>query len=110
MVQSILQLKSRQTAEEHWLVLSGELDMAGAPELGAALARAQSDGHQVVVDLSSLTFIDSTGLRTLLEAARRGSLTDRRLQVVEGPPQVQRIFQLTHTADHFDWMPPSRAG
>ncbi len=48
------------------LTLRGELDLATAGRLEAALAEA---GGPVVLDLTGLTFMDSTGVRMLLEAA-----------------------------------------
>ena len=47
------------------LVLEGDLDAAEAEKLDAAIA-ACTDGLPVVIDLSSLTFIDSSGIHTLL--------------------------------------------
>ena len=48
------------------LTLRGELDLATAARLEQALAAA---GDDVVLDLRDLTFMDSTGVRVLLEAA-----------------------------------------
>ena len=51
------------------LAAYGEIDMATAPELDAALVRAEeSDAAQIILDLSAITFIDSCGLRVLLVA------------------------------------------
>ena len=47
-------------------MLRGELDLATAPRLEHALAEA---GDDVLLDLRGLTFMDSTGVRVLLEAA-----------------------------------------
>jgi anti-sigma B factor antagonist len=55
------------------LVLEGELDMAEAPTLDAALD-ACPDGLPVIVDLSSLTFLDSSGLHVLLRDREAGRL------------------------------------
>jgi anti-sigma B factor antagonist len=51
------------------LTLRGELDLGTAAQLEAALAEANSD---VLLDLRGLTFMDSTGVRVLLEAAETG--------------------------------------
>ena len=51
------------------LTLRGELDLATAAQLEQALARA---GDDVLLDLRGLTFMDSTGVRVLLEAAEGG--------------------------------------
>jgi anti-sigma B factor antagonist len=53
------------------LTLRGELDLGTAPRLEQALAEASGD---VLLDLRGLTFMDSTGVRVLLEAAERGGL------------------------------------
>jgi anti-sigma B factor antagonist len=50
------------------LVLQGELDIATAPELAATLARIRAHHHAVVLDLEGVTFMDSTGLTTLMDA------------------------------------------
>jgi anti-sigma B factor antagonist len=51
------------------LTLHGELDLATAARLEQALAEA---GDDVLLDLRALTFMDSTGVRALLEAAQAG--------------------------------------
>jgi anti-anti-sigma factor len=51
------------------LTLRGELDLATAEQLERALAQA---GDEVLLDLRGLTFMDSTGVRGLLEAAEQG--------------------------------------
>lgn len=51
--------------------LRGELDLSGAGRLEESLDRLAADGRPVVLDLRELTFMDSTGLRVLLQAAER---------------------------------------
>jgi anti-anti-sigma factor len=74
------------------LQVSGELDLVSEPELEAALAAVTAP--PVRIDLSGLAFMDSTGLRALLSAARE--YPD--LQI-SGPlqPAVQRLLELTQT-------------
>ena len=50
------------------LVVHGELDIATAPELVEMLHRLRRQGHAVQVDLAEVTFMDSTGLTTLMDA------------------------------------------
>ena len=50
------------------LVVHGELDIATAPELVEMLHRLRHQGHAVQVDLAEVTFMDSTGLTTLMDA------------------------------------------
>lgn len=47
-----------------------------------------------MVDLSQATFIDSTGLRTIVGADRRAHACGVRLVIVPAPPLVHRVFEL----------------
>jgi anti-sigma B factor antagonist len=53
----------------------------------------------VVVDLRGLKFMDSTGLSIIVLAHQRLSKYDCELTLVKGPPQVQRLLDLTGVAD-----------
>jgi stage II sporulation protein AA (anti-sigma F factor antagonist) len=77
-----------------WIAISGELDMASAPEASASLLGAIKAGHQpkVVLDLSQLRFIDSTGVQVLLRAAAARRLRGGELIVVGCSPGVRRIL------------------
>ena len=76
--------------------LHGELDMATTPMLNRALASAlNSGGTQVVVDLASLTFMDSTGIAVLLNAGRRAEESGGSLVVRSPNRAVLRAFRLT---------------
>jgi anti-sigma B factor antagonist len=71
----------------------GELDIATAPRLSAAL-NAHGDADLLVVDLTGATFIDSTGVRVLTEADRRSAGSGSRFTVhVDGGP-VLRVLEL----------------
>jgi anti-sigma B factor antagonist len=65
------------------LTLRGELDLATAGALDRALAEHSGP---VLLDLRQLTFMDSTGVRVLLEAAEQSVRDGRSLQMV--PPQA----------------------
>ena len=85
------------------LVLSGELDMAALPELRRPLLERGKQFDCLVVDMSGLTFLDSTGIHFLLDlfadAQREGWL----LRIVPGPPQVQRVLELSGVAEVLPW-------
>src|SRR5438270_9304764 len=62
-----LTLRSSRQGDEHVVALYGELDIAGVEALDEELRRvAQTAVPRVVIDLSGLEFMDSTGLRCLL--------------------------------------------
>ena len=83
---------SREPAGRVVLALSGELDLVTEPQLAAALDEAA--GQPVRIDLSELAFMDSTGLRALLAAAREVPGLE-----LTGPlqPPVRRLLELTQT-------------
>jgi anti-anti-sigma factor len=61
-----------------------------------AIFRAfDSDGDGVWVDFGECTFIDSTGLRVIIEGARRAAEDSRRLGILNLTEQPQRLFELT---------------
>ena len=66
----------------------GELDLATSGELEATIRQLHDSGFgDVVVDLRELTFIDSTGLRLLLELNSEARADGTRLRLVEGCPR-----------------------
>jgi anti-sigma B factor antagonist len=94
-----------------WVSLRGELDLATAPVLEDALAEAESasDSPPIVLDLRRLAFIDSSGLRVMLAAAKRAEEATRRFILIRGSDQVDRVFRVTGTDRHLEVVdePPS---
>jgi anti-anti-sigma factor len=83
------------------MMLAGELDVATCPRMRRELREAEANGAQeIVIDLSRLGFIDSSGLRLLLEASIRNSHDgSSRLALVRGSSQIQRVFQIAGVED-----------
>ena len=78
------------------LKLRGELDMASAPELEQAVMPRLHDGAWVVLDLRSLDFIDSSGLRVVVGAHRAADEHGGRFTCVRGAAgsTVHRIVEI----------------
>lgn len=77
------------------LAVRGELDISGAEALERALAEVEAgEPHVLVIDLREVTFLDSSGLRSLLAADRRAKGAGRRLVLVRGPDPIQRVFEI----------------
>jgi anti-sigma B factor antagonist len=77
--------------------LSGDVDMATAPHVDAALAPAVRRGGAIILDVSDVAFMDSSGIHVIvraLEALPSGCIT---LHGVRGP--VARLLELTRLAD-----------
>jgi len=78
-----------------WVHVTGDLDLATAPLLRRALREAQLYAGVVVLDLRDLTFIESTSVHVILDAAASVRRGDGRLILVRGPTQVDRVLDLT---------------
>lgn len=87
----------------HVLALKGELDLSTVGRLGQRLDKLIGDGASaIVVDLIELTFIDSTGLATLLNALRNIHRRQGRLALACTNPTVLRLFEITGTNETFN--------
>jgi len=98
---------TERSLDEHTSVLNveGELDLAAAPSLKWALADiVQAGATQLVVDLSRVTFIDSTALGVLV-GAHRSLSAGARLAIACRHPDVLNIFELTGLDATFDIFP-----
>ena len=85
------------------LRLTGDLDLATAEDAERAILGAEEGRPPVLIlDLSELDFMDSTGLRVVVSAASRARDEDRRLAIVKGPEVVQRVFEITRLAERLD--------
>jgi anti-anti-sigma factor len=73
--------------------LKGELDMATAGDLSALLKTAADRLDPMVLDLSEVSFMDSSGLRALLEAA--GLPTGAPVVILDPSPQVRRVLDIS---------------
>jgi anti-anti-sigma factor len=82
------------------VVISGEMDIATSPELTSRLATVRGpERYQVLVDLSQLTFMDSTGIKSLISSAKEVESRGGRLVVFAPTANVQRVFDIVHFAD-----------
>lgn len=81
------------------VLVEGELDAYSAPVLEAAISG--HTGADLRLDLSGVSFIDSTGIRVVVTADNRLREQDHRLVVVHPSPSVLRLLQLTSLDERF---------
>ena len=85
------------TANGHRVIaVCGELDLSNATQLEERLA----ESTDTVLDLSELTFIDSTGIRLLLNTAQRARSQAWSFTVCDPQPAVERVIKLVGIAKH----------
>lgn len=91
-----IDLKAEDGGETLVFRLRGSLDLATAPAVRAALADATDRGsHHVIVDLTQLEFLDSTGLGVLIGAHRRTSERSKTLRLVVNDGPILRLLNIT---------------
>jgi anti-sigma B factor antagonist len=109
---SRLGLRSFCDGEMHVLKLAGELDVATADELERELRRVELTCVPVIaIDLRDLTWIDSIGLRLIIQAQQRSAQGTNRLVLLKGSDSVQRIFEICGVTHKLPFVehPPRRA-
>jgi anti-sigma B factor antagonist len=74
---------------------AGEIDLATSPALRTRLQDAIARHRTVIVDLSDVTFIDSTGLGVLIGGLRRVNEAGGQMAIVIADPRVLKIFEIT---------------
>jgi anti-anti-sigma factor len=93
---TLLQIEAHAHDGLAHVVLTGELDLSTIDKVEQELTRVEGDRPDVVaLDLSRLTFLDSSGLRVIVSADKRARRENRRFVVVRGPDTVQRVFSIT---------------
>jgi anti-anti-sigma factor len=96
--------------DEVVLRLGGELDLASVDELERRLAGVLAAAPaRIVVDLGPLAFIDSSGLRAIIQGDAAARATDVELVLWPGDDSIQRVFELTGVlaALRFEDAPPA---
>ena len=86
----------------------GELDMSTTPGLAEALTDAAPIASTIVVDLSAVSFLDSSAIGTLVSAGRARKGGGGRLQIGPRSAVVDRVLEITglsETSDVFDVLP-----
>ncbi|MGN6695384.1 MAG: STAS domain-containing protein [Aquihabitans sp.] len=79
--------------------VSGEIDAASSPELGADLLAAGADGRAVHLDLTDTSFIDSAGIRVLVRSMWDLRERDSELALVAVSPMAENILRITGILD-----------
>ncbi len=95
--------EEQHDAETRVIAVTGEIHVTTAPEFSERLKDAGAAGTRgVVIDLSGVEFIDSTGLSVLLNALRRVTRGGGRMSLVISNPTVLRLFEITKLDSTFD--------
>ena len=91
-----VEITSEQGGDAMLYRLRGSLDLETAPSLRAVLVEAADAGkHQIIVDLSQVEFLDSTGLGALIGAHRRALQNAGQLRLIVQHGMIERLLTIT---------------
>ncbi len=90
------------TVSEHegGLAVAGEIDAHTAPELIRAIETFSGD--QLVLNLAEVEFVDSSGLRVLIEAHQQFIASDRTFTIDAPSPTVRRLFEISGVDEYLN--------
>jgi anti-sigma B factor antagonist len=107
MAGELLSVRSERRGDAYHVEPAGELDIATAELLEHELDNAQqSDAATIVLDLSGLSFIDSTGLRVVIDCNERCGGENGRLRVIAGAPAVERLLDIVGLRERLPLITP----
>ncbi len=97
-----LGLTVSEQGEDDVVTEQGEIDIASSPELGAVLEGLEEEPRRVVIDISDVPFIDSSGLRVLIHFQQKRGENDRRVGLRGIQPNVRKLLDVVVLTDRFD--------
>jgi anti-sigma B factor antagonist len=77
----------------------GEIDLAASPVMREVMAEAVESGRHLIVDLSAVSFLDSTGLSVLLGTQKTMATTHRSMSLAEPSVFVAKVLRITRVDD-----------
>jgi len=96
---ALLQVTAEPLDDARLIRAVGEIDMSTVGALRREVDTARRQVGTVLLDLSCVTFIDSTGLQLLLEAGQNSAVEGWAFVLVRPSEAVQRLLELSGTAD-----------
>jgi anti-sigma B factor antagonist len=101
-VEQEFRIEERAGSTPPVIAVTGEVDVATAPQLRECLHRVIAQGDAtVVLDLLGVTFLDSTALGVLVGALKRCRELGGDLHVVLADPRIMKIFEITGLTNVF---------
>ena len=91
-----MQIATTSESDRYVITVSGEVDLATSPQLDRAVISAIDSGAaSVVIDLTDVTFMDSSGLGVIVRALKRCREAENDLDLVITNERVLKVFGIT---------------
>lgn len=100
-----LEMRSERHDGVEVLRLSGEVDLQVSAQLRRALLDRLDGGRDVLVDLNAVTYIDSSGVASLIEAFQRARKDGRRFALARVPDGAMRVLKIAQLDRVFPILP-----
>jgi anti-anti-sigma factor len=97
----VLRVATDEDGRRQILSVQGEIDIATVDELAAELA-SLGDGEELILDLTETDFMDSSGLRLIIETNERLTTLGRRFKLAVSSGPISRLLDATGTRDQLD--------
>jgi anti-anti-sigma factor len=88
----------------------GEIDLATVGLVRDAVERERQSGEDLILDLRDVGFMDTSGLRYVLEIVELGSKDGFEVRLVRGPAAVQRVFEVSGLEPRLPFVDDPQAG
>jgi anti-sigma B factor antagonist len=98
-------VEERRDGDRAVLALHGELDLATIGDVRERLLALQARRTPLVLDLDGLTFMDSTGIRLVLQAAQEAERSGWEFSITRGSRPVRRVFEAAGLHDRLPFAP-----
>jgi len=93
-----LSLELRRIGDASVVSARGHIDLSTVAKAAEAMAAARANCGSVYLDLREVGFMDTSGLRLIIEEQQRAAAHGYRFCVFPGPPKVQRLFEIVGLA------------
>jgi anti-sigma B factor antagonist len=91
-----MQIATTPGSDRYIVTVSGEVDLATSPDLDAAvIAGLESGTNSVIIDLTDVSFMDSSGLGVIVRALKRCREAEIELDLVISNDRVLKVFGIT---------------
>lgn len=95
-----LRITTEKQNTHYFMTLDGELDVYTAPKFEEELEPIKSEGtHDIKVDLSQLSYMDSTGLGIFVGTLKTLGKNGKELYVIGASERIERLFDITGLKD-----------
>jgi anti-anti-sigma factor len=100
MTETPFELRSTRVGDAVVVAIVGEIDMANAPEVSKAIDGGHGSANRVVVDLSEVTFLDSSALNAFVQSQQELAQRDVAFRIVSPADHaVRNVFEITRLTE-----------